>query len=177
MTDSVLKVVVHKARQQGGNVLVLDLCASDDTPLPAFEAGAHVDVHLPDGLVRQYSLCSDPADPGLYRLGVLKDPASRGGSEAVHATLREGSVVTISAPRNLFPLAVDAQSSLLIGGGIGITPMIAMAYALHAGALISSCTTAVARAVRRRFCKSWPAHRFPSGSAPISMMSRPASST
>ncbi|OOV89740.1 PDR/VanB family oxidoreductase [Pseudomonas sp. MF4836] len=132
MTDSVLKVVVHKARQQGGNVLVLDLCASDDTPLPAFEAGAHVDVHLPDGLVRQYSLCSDPADPGLYRLGVLKDPASRGGSEAVHATLCEGSVVTISAPRNLFPLAVDAQRSLLIGGGIGITPMIAMAYALHA---------------------------------------------
>lgn len=132
MKDVLLNVVVRKAHQQGAGVLVLDLCSSAGEPLPTFEAGAHVDVHLPGGLVRQYSLCGDPADQDRYRLGVLKDPASRGGSDAVHATLREGTAVTISAPRNLFPLASSAQRSLLIGGGIGITPMIAMAYALHA---------------------------------------------
>lgn len=132
MKDAVLQVVVHKAEQQGAGVLVLDLCSASDAGLPVFEAGAHVDVHLPGGLVRQYSLCGDPADRSRYRLGVLKDPASRGGSEALHGTLREGTVVTISAPRNLFPLAGNAGRSLLLGGGIGITPMIAMAYALHA---------------------------------------------
>jgi len=132
MKDAVLQVVVHKAEQQGAGVLVLDLYSASDAGLPVFEAGAHVDVHLPGGLVRQYSLCGDPADRSRYRLGVLKDPASRGGSEALHGTLREGTVVTISAPRNLFPLAGNAGRSLLLGGGIGITPMIAMAYALHA---------------------------------------------
>ena len=132
MNVTVVNVVVRQARQQGAGVLVLDLYSPAGEPLPAFEAGAHVDVHLPGGLVRQYSLCGDPADRARYRLGVLKDPASRGGSEAVHATLREGCAVTIGVPRNLFPLAADARRSLLIGGGIGITPMIAMAYALQA---------------------------------------------
>ncbi|WP_338514853.1 PDR/VanB family oxidoreductase [Pseudomonas poae] len=132
MKDVLLNVVVRNAHQQGAGVLVFDLCSPGGEPLPVFEAGAHVDVHLPGGLIRQYSLCGDPADNGRYRLGVLKDPASRGGSEAVHAKLREGTALSISAPRNLFPLASSAQHSLLIGGGIGITPMIAMAYALHA---------------------------------------------
>lgn len=132
MKNTLLQVSVHKAEQQGTDVLVLDLCSTDGHNLPEFEAGAHVDVHLPGGLVRQYSLCGDPADRSFYRLGVLKDPASRGGSEAVHGTLSKGTVVTISSPRNLFPLDNTAGRSLLLGGGIGITPMIAMAYALHA---------------------------------------------
>lgn len=131
MTEQLLDVIVRKRELQGDGVVVLDLTRADGGLLPAFDAGAHVDIHLSEGLVRQYSLCSDPSDARVYRLGVLKDPASRGGSLGVHDTLLEGREVRISAPRNLFPLASDARRSLLLGGGIGITPMIAMAYALH----------------------------------------------
>lgn len=131
MSEQLLSVVVHKRLEQGAGVVVLELQAADGASLPAFEAGAHVDVHLGAGLVRQYSLCGDPAQHSRYRLGVLRDPASRGGSDAVHAQLHEGAQVQIGVPRNLFPLAADARRSVLIGGGIGITPMIAMAHALH----------------------------------------------
>ena len=132
MSEQILNVVVRKRHEQGAGVVVLDLSDPAGLPLPAFEAGAHVDIHLGGGLVRQYSLCSNPADRQVYRLGVLKDPASRGGSVAVHEQLLEGREVQISAPRNLFPLAADARRSILIGGGIGITPMLAMAYTLQA---------------------------------------------
>ena len=131
MKEQLLTVQVHKRQLQGDGVVVLDLIPVGGATLPAFEAGAHVDIHIAPGLVRQYSLCSDPGDNASYRLGVLKDPASRGGSTGVHDTLLEGAEIEISAPRNLFPLASDAKRSILIGGGIGITPMIAMAYALH----------------------------------------------
>jgi vanillate O-demethylase ferredoxin subunit len=132
MNEEMLKVVVRKREVQGADVVVLDLTRADGGLLPVFDAGAHVDIHVAPGLIRQYSLCSDPANSAVYRLGVLKDPASRGGSAGVHDTLLEGAEVQISAPRNHFPLAGDAQRSILIGGGIGITPMIAMAYALQA---------------------------------------------
>lgn len=132
MSDQLLKVVVRKREEQGEGVVVLDLGLPSGQLLPAFEAGAHVDIHLKSGLVRQYSLCGDPANAGAYRLGVLKDPASRGGSLAVHELLQEGREIEISLPRNHFPLAGDARRSILIGGGIGITPMVAMAYALNA---------------------------------------------
>ncbi len=131
MNEELLNVVVRKREIQGTDVVVLDLGRADGAALPAFEAGAHVDIHVAPGLVRQYSLCSDPAEVSVYRLGVLKDPASRGGSVQVHDSLHEGREVQISAPRNLFPLAADARRSILLGGGIGITPMIAMAHALH----------------------------------------------
>lgn len=131
MNEQLLNVVVRKREIQGADVVVLDLGRADGAALPAFEAGAHVDIHVAPGLVRQYSLCSDPADATVYRLGVLKDPASRGGSLGVHEALVEGREVQISTPRNLFPLAADATRSILLGGGIGITPMIAMAHALH----------------------------------------------
>lgn len=132
MNEETLNVVVRKREEQGAHVVVLELTRADGSPLPTFDAGAHVDIHVAPGLVRQYSLCGDPADNAVYRLGVLKDPASRGGSIGVHDTLLEGAEVQISAPRNHFPLASGAQRSILIGGGIGITPMLAMAYALHA---------------------------------------------
>jgi vanillate O-demethylase ferredoxin subunit len=83
-------------------------------------------------VVRPYSLCGDPRARDAYRLGVLRDPASRGGSVAVHDALAEGTRLRIGAPRNHFPLADDAPYSVLMGGGIGITPMLAMAWALHA---------------------------------------------
>jgi vanillate O-demethylase ferredoxin subunit len=131
MSEQMLKVVVRKREEQGDGVAILDLSDPSGQPLPAFEAGAHIDIHVKTGLVRQYSLCGNPTNTGVYRLGVLKDPASRGGSLAVHEYLHEGQEVHISAPRNLFALAPDASRSILIGGGIGITPMIAMAYALE----------------------------------------------
>lgn len=132
MSEQLLDVIVQAREVQGGDVVVLELAAVDGQALPRFAAGAHVDLHLAPDLVRQYSLCGDPAHANVYRLGVLKDSQSRGGSVAVHEQLQPGTPMRISAPRNLFPLASDATRSILLGGGIGITPMIAMAHALHA---------------------------------------------
>ncbi len=114
------------------DICALEIEARDGTPLPAFDAGAHIDVHV-GGFVRQYSLLGAPgAAPLRYRIAVLKTAASRGGSEAVHARLHAGSTLRISAPRNLFPLQSQSPWSLLVAGGIGITPLLSMAQALHA---------------------------------------------
>ena len=128
MSIETLQVVVRRREQQGDHVVVLDLAGVDGRTLPPFEAGAHVDLHLAPGLIRQYSLCGDPADGSRYRLGVLREANSRGGSQAVHDRLKEGTVLDISPPRNHFPLVRSAKHTVLVGGGIGITPMIAMAY-------------------------------------------------
>lgn len=115
-----------------------DICTLELVPaepgqhLPAFSAGSHVDVHLPGGLIRQYSLCNSPAQADVYQIAVLKEPASRGGSKAVHEQLQAGMVVQISPPRNLFPLATGEAHHLLMAGGIGVTPLLAMAESLHA---------------------------------------------
>lgn len=113
----------------------LDICSFELVPvaggaLPAFSAGSHVDVHLPNGLTRQYSLCNDAAESHRYVLGVLKDPGSRGGSTAMHDLVEAGSELSISAPKNHFPLAHGAKRSLLFAGGIGITPILCMAERL-----------------------------------------------
>jgi vanillate monooxygenase ferredoxin subunit len=114
----------------------LDICSlelkSEYGRLPAFTAGAHLDVHLPNGLVRQYSLCNAPTDHDRYVIAVLRDPASRGGSQAVHEAVAEGSTLQISAPKKHFPLAEAAPHHLLMAGGIGSTPMLAMAETLTA---------------------------------------------
>jgi vanillate O-demethylase ferredoxin subunit len=89
-----------------------------------------VDVHLPGGLTRQYSLCNDPKETHRYLIGVLRDPASRGGSQAVHDLVQEDQVLQISAPKNHFALVHEAKKSLLLGGGIGITPILCMAERL-----------------------------------------------
>jgi vanillate O-demethylase ferredoxin subunit len=118
-------------RELQGEVVLLTLAHADGIALPAFSAGAHIDLHLTEDLIRPYSLCGDPQDRQHYQLGILKDGNSQGGSLAVHA-LREGDAITVSQPRNLFTLDERAGHSLLIGGGIGITPMLAMAAELHA---------------------------------------------
>ncbi len=100
--------------------------------LPPFSAGAHVDVHLPDGMVRSYSLSNDPAQRNRYVLGVALDAASRGGSRYMHESLRVGSTVTIGRPRNNFPLEENASRSVLVAGGIGITPIYSMLQRLQA---------------------------------------------
>ncbi|MDH2346143.1 MULTISPECIES: PDR/VanB family oxidoreductase [unclassified Bradyrhizobium] len=106
---------------------MLDLVADAGAVLPSFEAGAHVDIHLGPGLIRQYSLCGDPSDRSRYRLGILLNNASRGGSAALHRSVHAGDRLRIGLPRNHFPFTAAAQRSILIGGGIGITPLLAMA--------------------------------------------------
>ena len=122
--EQTLQVRVRALIWEAPRVLSLQLCAVDGKPLPPFAPGAHVDLRLPDGTLRQYSLCGDPGDTSHYRLGVR---AVAGGlsSGFIHHKLRPGELVTISAPRNNFPL-VEAGSYIFIAGGIGITPLIPM---------------------------------------------------
>ncbi|WP_322982111.1 PDR/VanB family oxidoreductase [Pseudomonas sp. C11] len=127
-----IEVIIRAMRLEAEGVLGLELVAADGAPLPPFEAGAHIDLHLPNGLIRQYSLCNDPRERHRYRIAVLRDAASRGGSQAVHELLRIGQRLSISAPRNLFALNEQAPRSLLLAGGIGITPLLSMAWRLHA---------------------------------------------
>ncbi|MDR2625912.1 MAG: PDR/VanB family oxidoreductase [Zoogloeaceae bacterium] len=127
-----LRLAIVKRAVEGGGTVLLDLAHPDGVPLPPCTAGAHVELVISPTLTRPYSLCGDPADRSRYRLGILNDPASRGGSRAVFEQFHEGRIVEVSTPRNLFPLDPAATKTLLIGGGIGITPMLAMAYALTA---------------------------------------------
>nr|WP_315464168.1 PDR/VanB family oxidoreductase [uncultured Rhodoferax sp.] len=131
-TAATLQVRVAAKRVEAQDICSLELVDVNGGALPAFTAGAHIDVHLPNGLVRQYSLCNAPSERRRYVIGVLRDAASRGGSKAVHDLVLEGSVLTISTPRNLFPLESTAPHHLLLAGGIGITPMLAMAEHLAA---------------------------------------------
>lgn len=127
-------LVVLKRFDDAGNIMRLRLGAADGAALPAFTAGAHLDVLVPgeaSPLWRQYSLCSDPAETGFYEIGILKDPASRGGSIALHERAHEGMHLQIDGPRNHFPLDEKADFTVLIGGGIGVTPILAMAKRLH----------------------------------------------
>lgn len=103
--------------------------------LPGFQPGAHLDVHLPNGLMRPYSLVNAPGETDRYVIGVKRETDSRGGSACLHEVVRVGDVLAISAPRNTFPLRRDAVQSILVAGGIGLTPMLAMAQALAAQAL------------------------------------------
>jgi vanillate monooxygenase ferredoxin subunit len=127
-----IKVRVASRAQAAEGIVRLDLVCVEGRDLPPFDAGAHVDLFLGNGLTRQYSLCNDPADRGRYRIAVLREPASRGGSAYVHETLSEGATLDISAPRNLFALDEAAQEHLLFAGGVGVTPILAMARRLHA---------------------------------------------
>ena len=126
-----IEVSVVARHNQALDICSFELARIDGGPLPAFTAGAHIDVHLPGGLIRQYSLCNPPWETRSYLIGVLKDPASRGGSQAMHEQMQVGQTLLISEPRNLFPLSEDAQRSLLFAGGIGITPILCMAERLH----------------------------------------------
>jgi len=116
--------VVQKSPVADG-VVTLTLAAPDGGRLPDWSPGAHVDLTLDNGLTRQYSLCGDRWDPHAYRVGVLLEPTSRGGSRYVHEQLSPGHVVGLGGPRNNFPL-VPAESYLFVAGGIGITPLLAM---------------------------------------------------
>jgi vanillate O-demethylase ferredoxin subunit len=127
---STLSVRVARKATEALDICTLELVAVNGGPLPAFAAGSHVDVQLPGGITRQYSLCNDPKETHRYLIGVLRDPASRGGSKAMHDQVEVGQLLQISTPKNHFPLAHDAQRSLLLAGGIGVTPILCMAERL-----------------------------------------------
>ena len=126
-------LVVREVQVAADGVVALTLAAPDGTGLPHWTPGAHIDLILNDTITRQYSLCSNPADPDRWRVGVLRAAESRGGSELVHG-LAEGAEIRIRGPRNHFPL-VASPRYLFIAGGIGITPILPMiAEAEAAGA-------------------------------------------
>ncbi|VTM87807.1 Phthalate dioxygenase reductase [Raoultella ornithinolytica] len=132
MSD-VLKVVVDGLWREGDKSLAITLLAQDGRPLPGWLPGAHIDVHLPCGITRQYSLTGPHAEAGAdaYLICVSREEASRGGSRYIHETLRPGQTLLISPPRNLFALQPARQVTLL-AAGIGITPLYTMALYLDA---------------------------------------------
>ena len=125
-----LRVAAKRVCAQG--IVALDLVSPDGAELPAFTAGSHLDLFLPGGLTRQYSLCNDPNERHRYALGVLREPGGRGGSAYVHDRLESGDLVEASRPRNAFALDETVPFSLLLAGGIGVTPILAMAHRLSA---------------------------------------------
>jgi len=134
-----LQASVHALRREAQDIISVELRRKDalmdgdsgHEPLPGFTPGAHIDLHLPNGLIRNYSLSNSSEESHRYVLGVLRDRASRGGSRCVHHDLRIGMELTISAPRNHFELDESASHTVLVAGGIGITPLLCMARRLN----------------------------------------------
>ncbi|QHE85481.1 PDR/VanB family oxidoreductase [Hydrogenophaga sp. BPS33] len=125
-----LQAWVHTLKYEADDIISVDLRPAPDVIFPAFTAGSHIDLHLPNGMVRSYSISNNSQERHRYVVGVLKDRASRGGSRCVHEQLRVGMRITISAPRNHFALHEDAKHSVLVAGGIGVTPVLCMARRL-----------------------------------------------
>jgi vanillate O-demethylase ferredoxin subunit len=130
LPPGLMEVRVTRKTREALDIFSFELALPDGAPLPNFSAGAHVDVLTPSGILRQYSLCNDAAETHRYLIGVLRDPGSRGGSASMHDQLAEGHALRISAPKNHFPLAASSRHSLLVAGGIGITPLLCMAERL-----------------------------------------------
>ena len=126
MSNATLPALVHTLRYEAEGIISVELRPWGDTHFPRFEAGSHIDLHLPNGLIRSYSLLNSPDQPGRYVVGILRDRKSRGGSEWIHSHLRVGTQLAISAPRNNFPLDMSARHSVLLAGGIGVTPILCM---------------------------------------------------
>ena len=125
MSASFLELGILAKRNEAAGVVSLALARRDGAALPGWEPGAHIDLILPNGLVRQYSLCGDPNCTDHWRVAILDDPHSRGGSRLIHQSVSAGDTLKASAPRNHFAI-VEASSYLFIAGGIGITPLLPM---------------------------------------------------
>jgi len=130
MRESRIRTRVRVIADQGEDIRSYELVDPNGNQLPPFEAGAHVDFYLSDGRVRQYSLCNDPSERHRYVLAIQREPNGRGGSRAIFDQVRVNDIVTLSLPRNNFPLHEEATHHLMLAGGIGVTPMIAMVHRL-----------------------------------------------
>ena len=124
-----VQTVVQEAAPAGPGIRRLVLMDPDGWPLPKARPGAHIDLHLPGGVVRAYSLCGDPAQGDRYVVAVKREPDGRGGSAFVHDALAVGDALGVSLPRCTFPLAEGATEHVFLAGGIGITPFLPMALA------------------------------------------------
>lgn len=144
-TTSLLSVRVADRRREAQDIISLELVDPQGRTLPEFSPGAHIDVYVPGGLIRQYSLLNDCTERSHFVIGVLREADSRGGSVALHERVQVGDLLQVSTPRNRFCLAADATRSLLFAGGIGVTPILCMAQRLRAQAadfeLYYSCRT------------------------------------
>ncbi|MGW8328553.1 PDR/VanB family oxidoreductase [Streptomyces sp. NPDC055897] len=125
MAHDTLEVLVRERTELAAGVLGLELVAADGGALPAADPGAHIDLVLPSGLVRQFSLCTPAGRAGTWRIAVLREPDGRGGSMEIHDELAVHTRVRVAGPRNRFPL-LPADDLLFIAGGIGITPLLPM---------------------------------------------------
>lgn len=126
-----MNVIIKSRSIETDRIVSFELIAADGSDLPPFSAGAHVDVLVEENLIRQYSLSNNPQERHRYRLGVLNDENSRGGSKAIHEGFEVGQEISIRPPRNNFELDKTGCTKHLFGGGIGITPLISMAYAVR----------------------------------------------
>lgn len=124
--------LVHAMRYEAQGIVSVEMRpVAGACGFPAFEAGSHIDLHLPNGLVRSYSLCNPPGEPDRYVVAVLHEAQGSGGSACVHETLRVGQVIDITGPRNNFALNEEAERSVLVCGGIGVTPILSMLHRLR----------------------------------------------
>lgn len=124
-----MKVKIERIVDEALDIRSFRLVRSDGQPLDTYEPGAHVDLTGPTGVTRQYSLCSPPQDRRAYLVAVKKEAQSRGGSAALHE-VQEGTELEMGAPRNLFRLDPEAREHVLCAAGIGVTPLLSMAYRL-----------------------------------------------
>ncbi|WP_439590265.1 PDR/VanB family oxidoreductase [Hydrogenophaga sp.] len=132
MAESTIDMQVTAIHAETEDIRRFDLQRVDGARVAGFAPGAHIDLHLGPGLIRQYSLCNGPDEGDRYVIAVKKETASRGGSLALHERIQVGDVIPVTGPRNHFPLAADATEHLLLAGGIGVTPLLSMARHLKA---------------------------------------------
>jgi vanillate O-demethylase ferredoxin subunit len=140
-----IKLSVAKVVDETGDIKRFELVSADGKPLPAFTAGSHIDIVVGNGQRRSYSLANPATERHRYVLGVLREPAGRGGSAWMHDSVKAGTTVTVLPPLNNFKLAADAKEHIFIAGGIGITPIISMGHDLKAKgakATLHYCTRA-----------------------------------
>lgn len=127
-----LEARVQSVMEVASDIRCFEFVPANDVAWPAFPAGSHIDVRVGEDRIRQYSLCNAPADENKYVIAVKHDPHGRGGSHYIHTKVKPGDSIEISAPRNNFPLRDEFSDYVLIAGGIGVTPLLAMAHELHA---------------------------------------------
>ena len=125
-----LKLKVQKLQQLTPEIKKFEFVSSDGKDLPPFTAGAHVDFHLENGLVRSYSLANDPKETHRYVTAILREDMGGGGSKYMHEHVSVGDELNITPPANNFALSENAREHILLAGGIGITPLLAMGYSL-----------------------------------------------
>ncbi|SVD43116.1 uncharacterized protein METZ01_LOCUS395970, partial [marine metagenome] len=126
------QMLVRSVRDEAKDIKTFELVDPQYGALRAFNAGSHIEIELPGDLNRQYSLCNDPSETHRYLIAVLREKDSRGGSQAFHDQIHENDILEVSPPQNNFPLDQRGMHFTLIAGGIGVAPLLSMAYKLKA---------------------------------------------